>query len=108
MAAADKVKQFRTAVISVLSALLGFLGLTRPSAGSPAVPAAAGTPSVPALPAQPVHAAAVRDRALPPTIKQRIRAEAHGASPSVRHLPAAAPMDGDPADRPDDLALAAA
>ncbi|MFF0446140.1 DUF6344 domain-containing protein [Streptomyces sp. NPDC004609] len=29
-----------------------------------------------------------RDRSLPPTIKQRIRAEAHGASPSVRKVPA--------------------
>lgn len=28
-----------------------------------------------------------RDRALPPTIKQRIRAEAHGASPAVRKVP---------------------
>ncbi|WP_240500978.1 DUF6344 domain-containing protein, partial [Streptomyces neyagawaensis] len=29
-----------------------------------------------------------RDRALPPTMKQRIRAEAHGSSPSCRHLTA--------------------
>ncbi|MCS0635223.1 DUF6344 domain-containing protein [Streptomyces sp. LP05-1] len=29
------------------------------------------------------------DRSLPPTIKQRIRAEAHGSSPSVRRVPAA-------------------
>ncbi|MCX4549446.1 DUF6344 domain-containing protein [Streptomyces sp. NBC_01387] len=28
-----------------------------------------------------------KDRALPPTIKQRIRAEAHGSTPSTRHLP---------------------
>ncbi|MGW5676441.1 DUF6344 domain-containing protein [Streptomyces sp. NPDC003860] len=39
------------------------------------------------LPAQhsPWHAEA-RERSLPPTIKQRIRAEAHGSSPSVRKL----------------------
>ncbi|MFE3741258.1 DUF6344 domain-containing protein, partial [Streptomyces sp. NPDC059134] len=36
-----------------------------------------------------------RARSLPPTIKQRIRAEAHGSSPSVRHLPALALPDGD-------------
>ncbi|MFE4061172.1 DUF6344 domain-containing protein, partial [Streptomyces sp. NPDC059096] len=36
-----------------------------------------------------------RARSLPPTIKQRIRAEAHGSSPSVRHLPARALSDGD-------------
>ncbi|WP_338671434.1 DUF6344 domain-containing protein [Streptomyces sp. SCSIO 30461] len=29
-----------------------------------------------------------RDRSLPPTIKQRIGAEAHGTTPSVRHLAA--------------------
>jgi hypothetical protein len=28
-----------------------------------------------------------KDRSLPPTIKQRIRAEAHGSTPSGRHLP---------------------
>ncbi|WP_190121435.1 DUF6344 domain-containing protein [Streptomyces inusitatus] len=33
-----------------------------------------------------------RTRSLPPTIKQRIRAEAHNASPSVRKLPALDPL----------------
>nr|ABK96922.1 putative Gra-orf36-like protein [Streptomyces clavuligerus] len=36
-----------------------------------------------------------RARSLPPTIKQRIRAEAHNSSPSVRKLPA---LDAIPAD----------
>ncbi|MQS37993.1 DUF6344 domain-containing protein [Streptomyces katsurahamanus] len=34
-------------------------------------------------------------RSLPPTIKQRIRAEAHNASPSVRKLPALDPVSLD-------------
>ncbi|WP_399225877.1 DUF6344 domain-containing protein [Streptomyces sp. TRM49041] len=33
---------------------------------------------------------ATRGRALPPTIKQRIRAEAHGTSPAVRRATAGA------------------
>jgi hypothetical protein len=33
-----------------------------------------------------------RERTLPPTMKQRIRAEAHGSSPSARSLPAGAEL----------------
>ncbi|GAA3393511.1 DUF6344 domain-containing protein [Streptomyces roseoviridis] len=106
--ATAKVKQFWTALVSVLFALLASLGLASPAtaaqrtalqqgeepATTPAT-AATTTParalaSVPApRPAPQWHAA--RGRALPPTIKQRIRAEAHGSSPSVRHLRADAP-----------------
>jgi hypothetical protein len=40
------------------------------------------------IPAQGTHRyPGARDRSLPPTIKQRISAEAHGASPSVRKVP---------------------
>ncbi|MBP0461508.1 DUF6344 domain-containing protein [Streptomyces montanisoli] len=38
---------------------------------------------------------APRDRSLPPTIKQRITAEAHGSSPSVRRIPAQLPLQDD-------------
>jgi Family of unknown function (DUF6344) len=48
-----------------------------------------------------------RDRALPPTIKQRITAEAHGSSPSVRRIPAQLPLDGG-LEELSDVALAAA
>ncbi|MCA1222750.1 DUF6344 domain-containing protein [Streptomyces sp. 8L] len=48
-----------------------------------------------------------RDRALPPTIKQRITAEAHGSSPSVRRIPAETPLDGQ-LDELGDVALTAA
>ncbi|MEU2179629.1 DUF6344 domain-containing protein [Streptomyces thermolilacinus] len=36
-----------------------------------------------------------RERALPPTIKQRIHAEAHGASPAVRRLTTAGVLAAD-------------
>ncbi|MFI6285713.1 DUF6344 domain-containing protein [Streptomyces sp. NPDC051018] len=50
---------------------------------------AARTPLSALVPAQSTRwNAGARVRSLPPTIKQRIRAEAHGASPSVRKLPA--------------------
>ncbi|MGI5356300.1 DUF6344 domain-containing protein [Streptomyces sp. CA-252508] len=55
----------------------------------------------------PVWGAGHDFRSLPPTIKQRIRAEAHGSSPSVRHLPAARiphPADVTDATDPADLA----
>ncbi|MBW5484730.1 DUF6344 domain-containing protein [Streptomyces bambusae] len=46
---------------------------------------------------------AVRGGSLPPTIAQRIRAEAHGSSPSVRRSTTAAAVLGSR----DDLALVA-
>ncbi|MFF3316841.1 DUF6344 domain-containing protein [Streptomyces sp. NPDC003035] len=118
--ATAKVKQFWTAFISVLFALLASVGLasTATAAKAPAVqqpeePASAttGARTTAAVPAQ--RAAyqwpAARDRALPPTIKQRIRAEAHNSSPSVRHLRADAPVETALADQSElsDLALAA-
>jgi hypothetical protein len=48
-----------------------------------------------------------RDRALPPTIKQRIIAEAHGSSPSVRRVPAQQPLDSSLGEL-GDVALSAA
>ncbi|MDN3294099.1 DUF6344 domain-containing protein [Streptomyces ficellus] len=96
--AAVKVTQFWTAVFSLLSAVLAALGLKRTATATTAATAVQITATAvqgqavrtrrPHAPAEPVHAAAVRERSLPPTIKQRIRAEAHGASPSVRHVPA--------------------
>jgi hypothetical protein len=60
------------------------------AAGSPG-----STPSAPGQEARPVPAPRVyeplrtgRDRLLPPTMKQRISAEAHGATPAGRSLPA--------------------
>ncbi|MEK8144070.1 DUF6344 domain-containing protein [Streptomyces sp. M10(2022)] len=84
-----RVKSIWTAFITVFFALLAALGLASTpaaatkSAATPqkhtvATAATANTPSVRwTLP---------RDRALPPTMKQRIHAEAHGSSPSARSL----------------------
>ncbi|MER6101351.1 DUF6344 domain-containing protein [Streptomyces sp. NPDC001832] len=91
-----KAKNIWTAFVTAFFALLAALGLmntpaaaTESSTTEPtttnhvhtgATAATATTPSVRwTLP---------RDRALPPTMKQRIRAEAHGSSPATRHLSA--------------------
>ncbi|MFD0340965.1 DUF6344 domain-containing protein [Streptomyces sp. NPDC127117] len=91
-----KPKTIWTAFVTALFALLTALGFmstpaeaTEQNATQPtttnqehtgAATATATTPSVRwTLP---------RDRSLPPTMKQRIRAEAHGSSPATRHLSA--------------------
>ncbi|MFI2210365.1 DUF6344 domain-containing protein [Streptomyces sp. NPDC020141] len=52
--------------------------------------------AAPAVPAQSTRwSPGSRTRSLPPTIKQRIRAEAHNASPSVRKLPVLDPVSLD-------------
>ncbi|MEV4936629.1 DUF6344 domain-containing protein [Streptomyces zaomyceticus] len=104
--ATAKVKQFWTAFISVLFALLASVGLAgtaaaaqQPAVQQPEEPAgtAAGTAPVAgeraalaSVPAQRAHQwPVVGDRSLPPTIKQRIAAEAHGSSPATRNRSAA-------------------
>lgn len=89
--ATSKLTTWWTALIGALVALLASLGLAghataaAPSASVPqhdvtynrSEPATSVAPAVQwALPAA---------SALPPTMKQRIRAEAHGSSPSSRH-----------------------
>ncbi|MER7758355.1 DUF6344 domain-containing protein [Streptomyces sp. NPDC097619] len=93
------------AVLAALVALFAALGFGSAAArtASPAAEAAgtAGTAGAPAV--VPVQAArrervrlrrtwreVMRGRSLPPTIAQRIRAEAHGSSPSVRRSTTAA------------------
>ncbi|MFF1416509.1 DUF6344 domain-containing protein [Streptomyces sp. NPDC058280] len=97
--AAFKVKKLWTVFITAFFAVLASLGLTAPAAAAGAAAQQPTEQPVPA-PVAPHRAAEAmtaragvprslpRDRSLPPTIKQRIHAEAHGASPSVRHLPA--------------------
>jgi hypothetical protein len=101
--AAFKVKKLWSVFLTAFFAVLASLGLTAPAA------AAGSAVAQPAEQPAPVPAAErmaesrkaragiprplSRDRSLPPTIKQRIRAEAHGSSPSVRHLPVGASVD---------------
>jgi hypothetical protein len=82
-----RVKSIWTAFVTVLVALLASLGLATAQAAEPTVTNQKHTGAAPAtsiiLTAQ---WALPRDSALPPTMKQRIRAEAHGSSPAVRQL----------------------
>ncbi|MFD7334986.1 DUF6344 domain-containing protein [Streptomyces violascens] len=88
--ATSKLTTWWTALIGALVALLASLGLASQATAAPAasVPQHNATynrsePDIPVAPA--VHWAVPAASALPPTMKQRIRAEAHGASPSSRH-----------------------
>lgn len=97
----SSVTSFWTTVLAALVALLaalGFGGKAAPVAASAAV----ATPMVPAARrtapvARRTWRAMMRGGSLPPTIKQRIRAEAHGKTPSVRSSAAAAAILADPA-----------
>ncbi|MGW0765975.1 DUF6344 domain-containing protein [Streptomyces sp. NPDC002676] len=94
--AENKVMKLWTAIVTAFLALCTALGLvtaaTATATAAPRTenPKSDSTPhrTVPAVPQTPYwswywsHATA-----LPPTIKQRIGAEAHGKSPSCRHRP---------------------
>lgn len=92
--AQNKVMNLWTAFITALLALCTTLGLITTAAAA-AVPQTETprntTPADPA--AQPESPwSSAYDRSLPPTMKQRIRAEAHGKTPNCRHRP---PTDTD-------------
>ncbi|MGW2302370.1 DUF6344 domain-containing protein [Streptomyces sp. NPDC001809] len=126
--ATAKVKQFWTAFISVLFALLASVGLAGTAAAAqqhgvqqpeepvgPAAGASAAAEKRAALASVPAPRAhrlpLVGDRSLPPTIKQRIAAEAHGSSPATRNRSAAGVTTTTEGDEPTaltELALAAA
>ncbi|MYT70166.1 MULTISPECIES: DUF6344 domain-containing protein [unclassified Streptomyces] len=100
----NKVMTLWTIVISAFIALFSALGLVSP--------AAAAAPVQQTEEAHRTIEADVPDattsypfwafkRSLPPTMKQRIRAEAHGSSPSCRHRP---PADSEQSDSDTDLA----
>ncbi|MGZ9931993.1 DUF6344 domain-containing protein [Streptomyces sp. NC-S4] len=89
-----------TVVLTALMAVLSGFGITgkpAPAVASAPVPAApAGTAATavrrPAVAARRTWRAMMRGGSLPPTIKQRIHAEAHGKTPSVRRSTTAAAM----------------
>ncbi|MBA5224356.1 DUF6344 domain-containing protein [Streptomyces griseoaurantiacus] len=78
-----------TAVVTAFLALCTTLGLitTTAAASVPRNEPARNTGATTALAPAPQTALPPKawDRSLPPTMKQRIRAEAHGSSPSCRH-----------------------
>lgn len=90
--ATSKLTTWWTALIGALVALLASLGLATQATAAASVPQQSaahhrGEKSAPETPN--VRWALPSASALPPTMKQRIRAEAHGSSPSTRHLPGA-------------------
>ncbi|MCT9005305.1 DUF6344 domain-containing protein [Streptomyces rhizosphaerihabitans] len=96
----NKVMKLWTAIVTAFLALCTTLGLITTTAAA-AVPQAGSArnteTSVTATAIAPAMATSAwsYSRALPPTMKQRIRAEAHGSSPSCRHR---APADDGTAD----------
>jgi hypothetical protein len=93
--ARNKVMKLWTAVVTAFLALCAALGFattnaTTAAAASVPQPQSART-SVPQMTLPwPAHGHRAPAWSLPPTMKQRIRAEAHGSSPSCRHLPSTA------------------
>ena len=102
--ARNKVMKLWTAIVTVFLALCTGLGLITTTAAA-VVPQTEPTRNSTAQEMAPPPAPWAYTRALPPTMKQRIRAEAHGKTPTCRHriLPdtnAAAPATG-PCAEPD-------
>jgi len=82
---------FVTAFISLCTAL-GLVTITATAATAATPRSEATGTSATAQPTAPTISPWSFTRSLPPTMKQRIRAEAHGKSPSCRHRP---PTDTD-------------
>ncbi|MGC5034427.1 DUF6344 domain-containing protein [Streptomyces sp. DT190] len=85
--ARNKVMKLWTAIVTAFLALCTALGFITTTAAA-AVPQAEQQRNSERIPHQrtaPVSAPWAQARALPPTMKQRIRAEAHGKSPRCRH-----------------------
>ncbi|MFJ5307992.1 DUF6344 domain-containing protein [Streptomyces sp. NPDC088350] len=83
---------FVTAFLALCTAL-GLITITA-TAATAATPSATTSTSTAAQVTTPAISPWSFTRSLPPTMKQRIRAEAHGKSPSCRHRP---PTDTDEA-----------
>lgn len=97
-----------TSVLAVLMAVLSGFGLAAKSAPAAAVSAPAGTEGAeatavrrPADAARRSWRAMMRGGSLPPTIKQRIRAEAHGKTPPYGVPPPQRPWAPVPEPRPE-------
>ncbi|WP_306322682.1 MULTISPECIES: DUF6344 domain-containing protein [unclassified Streptomyces] len=90
----NRVMTLWTVIISAFIALFSALGLTSPAtAATTTAPAQQAEKTQTAQASTPATESArpywAFKRSLPPTMKQRIRAEAHGSSPSARHRPPA-------------------
>lgn len=89
----NKAMKLWTTIVTAVLALFAALGLTTTAAAATPVhethESCNGTASTKLLLPTAPHWTLAYERSLPPTMKQRISAEAHGSSPSCRHLPAA-------------------
>ncbi|CAL9498249.1 DUF6344 domain-containing protein [Streptomyces sp. enrichment culture] len=91
--ARNKVMQLWTAFVTAFLALCTALGLVTTTAAAattapvPQTEPARNSSAPVAMPAAMPLWAWSHARSLPPTMKQRIHAEAHGKTPSCRHLP---------------------
>ncbi|MDQ8707694.1 DUF6344 domain-containing protein [Streptomyces sp. LHD-70] len=96
--ATNKVTRIWSVVVAALLAFFASLGLITTATAAPAVPqqGAAGNSSTETPARAPYAAPAPKAKpyelSRPPTMKQRIRAEAHGTSPSSRGLTLATPL----------------
>ncbi|MFF7883352.1 DUF6344 domain-containing protein [Streptomyces sp. NPDC007896] len=95
----NKVMKLWTAIVTAFVALCTALGFITTTAAA-AVPQAEATRNSTVAATVPTISpwASPYSRALPPTMKQRIRAEAHGSSPSCRHRPPTEASEADLAD----------
>jgi hypothetical protein len=82
--AQNKVMKLWTAIVTAFLALCTALGLVTTTAAA-AVPQTEPTRNSTTQETAPPPAPWAYTRALPPTMKQRIRAEAHGKTPTCRH-----------------------
>ncbi|MFC9131626.1 DUF6344 domain-containing protein [Streptomyces sp. NPDC057099] len=91
--ARNKVMKLWTAIVSAFLALctkLGFVTTTATAAVPQAEPERnSGSDRIPHQRTASATSPASLAKALPPTMKQRIRAEAHGKTPRCRHRPLA-------------------
>ncbi|MFF8643729.1 MULTISPECIES: DUF6344 domain-containing protein [unclassified Streptomyces] len=87
----NKPMKLWTTIVTAFLALFAALGFTTTATAATAVQETTNARNATecASPTAPFMAlwTAAYERSLPPTMKQRIRAEAHGSSPSCRHLP---------------------
>ncbi|MCX5332854.1 MULTISPECIES: DUF6344 domain-containing protein [unclassified Streptomyces] len=101
--AQNKVMNLWTAIVTALLALCTTLGLitTTATAAVPQTEPTRNSSTEATTPAQSLWPWSYT-RSLPPTMKQRIRAEAHGKTPSCRNRPPADTEDADGATSPCD------
>ncbi|ATL29089.1 DUF6344 domain-containing protein [Streptomyces formicae] len=84
-----KAMKLWTTIVTAFLALFAALGLTTTATAATAVQDTTNARNATVCAPAPAtaHWTTAYERSLPPTMKQRIRAEAHGSSPSCRHLP---------------------